>query len=174
MKKQDLIIQTGECMFKIPLEEKLAKGLFTSLVTETSAYLEALSSQCTCGETHTKNDERVEAHSYPTKEIRQTNNTNNDFDLNKRKIRLAIIKCPKCGTQAVCLVDDYNKPFVCKFCGEEISYANTRKGHYECECGANATFYMNHSVSEVKCNKCGKTHYMVQDTENKEYSYIGI
>lgn len=113
----------------------------------------------------------------PKKEEAKPNNvqaiTNTKgYDLDDRKIRLAIMKCDECGTTSALLVDNYNKPFVCKYCSHETSFQGTVKGRYNCKCGNSATFYMNDTVSTVKCNKCNQEFYMVQQDDSLEYKGV--
>ncbi len=155
----ELIIKAGVNEFKITTFKELADTLFINLVSDTTSYIKK---NCTC-ESSTKEGvgcvppekemalpqevlnealnnvkKEVEEEKLPSKnkeENVQAVDNKKGFNLNDRKIRLAIMKCEDCGTTSALLVDDYNKPYVCKYCSHETSFEGTRKGRYECKCG---------------------------------------
>lgn len=199
--EKKLTIKAGESEFKITTFSALADTLFINLVDNATNFIkEQCTIKCEKVEEETSKEEVVAPKRKPEKkptevliealnkskpivvnEVKkpepknvQAPTTGNKFNLNDRKIRLSIIKCPTCGTITPHIVKDYNSTFECPHCSQDISYDGTMKGHYECSCGNHAIFYMNDELSAVKCNKCGKEYFMILESDKYEYKGVNM
>lgn len=91
------------------------------------------------------------------------------LDIKDRRIKLYIVKCPECGS--VCTVMNHNgdDAIQCFKCGGGIDLTKTYLGDYSCDCGCNATFYMNEELSTIKCKDCGKEYYLTKEKDSNRY-----
>ena len=170
LETQLLEIKTGANTLQIAIPSRRANKVFANLVEQLTTLMREETPQQVNGQAINKLEEPHKH--YPIEVNISTRSKTEEkpkFDLNNRKIRLTFMKCEECGTQVVVVVDDFNKPFKCKCCNHEMSYADTKFGSYTCKCGNTAKFYMTPNVSEVECKECGEKLYMMYEPNKDVY-----